>query len=130
VRRNLAMTGEITLRGRIMPIGGLKEKALAAHRAGIETLLVPKDNRKDLREIPRRVLAMTRIVLIEHADEALREALCLSDPEAIFGKRIAPMEYLHGKLITHGQPAPSDDDDLSNEEDVPAPTVDAPGAQQ
>ncbi|MET0389459.1 MAG: endopeptidase La, partial [Polyangiales bacterium] len=127
VRRNLAMTGEITLRGRIMPIGGLKEKALAAHRAGIDTLLVPKDNRKDLREIPRRVLAMTRIVLIEHADEALREALCVSDPEAIFGKRVAPMEYVHGKLVLHGQPAPTDE---PAEDDVPAPTVDAPGAQQ
>jgi len=128
VRRNLAMTGEITLRGRIMPIGGLKEKALAAHRAGIDTLLIPKDNRKDLREIPRRVLAMTRIVLIEHADEALREALCLSDPESIFGKRVAPMEYVNGKLVLHGQPAAADDD--SAHDDVPTPTVDAPGAQQ
>jgi ATP-dependent Lon protease len=127
VRRNLAMTGEITLRGRIMPIGGLKEKALAAHRAGIDTLLVPKDNRKDLREIPRRVLAMTRIVLIEHADEALREALCVSDPEAIFGKRVAPMEYVNGKLVLHGQPVPRDE---PADDDVPAPTVDAPGAQQ
>ncbi|HET8934577.1 MAG TPA: endopeptidase La [Polyangiales bacterium] len=129
VRRNLAMTGEITLRGRIMPIGGLKEKALAAHRAGIDTLLIPKDNRKDLREIPRRVLAMTRIVLIEHADEALREALCLSDPEAIFGKRVAPMEYVNGKLILHGQPVATDDEE-SGHDDVPTPTVDAPGAQQ
>ncbi|MEY4577915.1 MAG: hypothetical protein RL701_2618 [Pseudomonadota bacterium] len=128
VRRNLAMTGEITLRGRVMPIGGLKEKTLAAHRAGIDTLLVPKDNRKDLREIPRRVLAMMRIVLIEHADEALREALCVSDPDAIFGKRVAPMEYVNGKLVLHGQPVaeePSEDDDV-----VPSPTVDAPGAQQ
>jgi ATP-dependent Lon protease len=132
VRRNLAMTGEITLRGRVMPIGGLKEKALAAHRAGMDTLLVPKDNRKDLREIPRRVLAMTRIVLIEHADEALREALCISDPEAIFGKRVPPMEYVHGKLVTHGQPVPplDEDDDESEDDDVPTPTVDAPGAQQ
>jgi ATP-dependent Lon protease len=130
VRRNLAMTGEITLRGRIMPIGGLKEKALAAHRAGIHTLLIPKDNRKDLREIPRRVLSATRIVLIEHADEALREALCLSDPEAIFGKRVAPMEYVNGKLQTNGQPVPSSDDDDDDDTNVPAPTVDAPGAQQ
>jgi ATP-dependent Lon protease len=126
VRRNLAMTGEITLRGRVMPIGGLKEKTLAAHRAGIDTLLVPKDNRKDLREIPRRVLSMMRIVLIEHADEVLREALCLSDPEAIFGKRVAPMEYVHGKLVLNGQPVPEEPVEV----DVPAPTVDAPGAQQ
>jgi ATP-dependent Lon protease len=129
VRRNVAMTGEITLRGRVMPIGGLKEKALAAHRAGIDTLLIPKDNRKDLREIPRRVLATTRIVLIEHADEVLREALCLSDPGAIFGKRIAPMEYVGGKLVMHRREGEMDDDEPITP-DVPTPTVDAPGAQQ
>jgi ATP-dependent Lon protease len=111
-----------------MPIGGLKEKMLAAHRAGIDTVLIPKDNRKDLRDIPRRVLSATRIVLIEHADEVLREALCLSDPDAIFGKRVPPMEYVNGKLVTHGRPAqeiPAEDD-----AEVPAPTVDAPGARQ
>jgi ATP-dependent Lon protease len=129
VRRNVAMTGEITLRGRVMPIGGLKEKMLAAHRAGINTVLIPKDNRKDLREIPRRVLSSTRIVLIEHADEVLREALVLSDPDAMFGKRVPPLEYVGGKLITHGrqveeQPVADDDGE------VPSPTVDGPGAQQ
>ena len=77
VKRDLAMTGEITLRGRVMPIGGLKEKLLAAHRSGITTVIVPKENRKDLREVPRRVLKATRIVLVEHMDEVLREALCL-----------------------------------------------------
>ncbi len=71
------MTGEITLRGRVMPIGGLKEKLLAAHRSGIKTVLIPKENRKDLREIPRRVLKAMRIVLVEHMDEVLREALAL-----------------------------------------------------
>ncbi|MFN9907361.1 MAG: S16 family serine protease, partial [bacterium] len=71
VRRNVAMTGEITLRGRVMPIGGLKEKMLAAHRAGIDTIVVPLENRKDLREIPRRVLTAMRIVLVEHMDEVL-----------------------------------------------------------
>jgi ATP-dependent Lon protease len=129
VRRNVAMTGEITLRGRVMPIGGLKEKMLAAHRAGIDTVLIPKDNRKDLREIPRRVLNATRIVLIEHADEVLREALCLSDPEAIFGKRLAPFEYVGGKLITHGR-APHESPIEEHEVEVPAPTVEPPGAQQ
>ena len=129
VRRNVAMTGEITLRGRVMPIGGLKEKMLAAHRAGINTVLIPKDNRKDLREIPRRVLSSTRIVLIEHADEVLREALCLSDPDAVFGKRVPPLEYVGGKLITHGRQVeeqPGADDDG----EVLSPTVDGPGAQQ
>ena len=56
VRRDVAMTGEITLRGRVLPIGGLKEKILAAHRAGITTVIIPKENEKDLRDIPKRVL--------------------------------------------------------------------------
>src|SRR5450432_1832060 len=85
VKRDLAMTGEITLRGRVMPIGGLKEKLLAAHRSGITTVIIPKENRKDLREVPRRVLRSTRIVLVEHMDDVLREALCLPNPEAVFG---------------------------------------------
>jgi ATP-dependent Lon protease len=129
VRRNVAMTGEITLRGRVMPIGGLKEKMLAAHRAGIDTVLIPKDNRKDLREIPRRVLSATRIVLIEHADEVLREALCLSDPDQIFGKRVPPAEYVNGSLVTHGRQM-QDTTAEEPEDEVPAPTVDPPGAQQ
>ncbi len=78
MKRDLAMTGEITLRGRVMPIGGLKEKLLAAHRSGITTVIIPKENRKDLREVPRRVLKATRIVLVEHMDEVLREALALT----------------------------------------------------
>jgi ATP-dependent Lon protease len=122
VRRDVAMTGEITLRGRVMPIGGLKEKMLAAHRAGITTILVPRENRKDLREIPRRVLTSMRVVLVEHMDEVLREALVLSDADAMFGKRVAPVEYDHGKLIEH---------EAGSEPDpVPAPTVEAPGARQ
>src|SRR5690349_1220593 len=68
VRNEVAMTGEITLRGRVMPIGGLKEKLLAAHRNRITTVVIPKDNRKDLREIPRRVLRSLRIVLVDHMD--------------------------------------------------------------
>ncbi|MDH5491171.1 MAG: endopeptidase La [Myxococcales bacterium] len=122
VRRNVAMTGGITLRGRVTAIGGLKEKTLAAHRAGIDTLLIPLENRKDLREIPRRVLSSLRIVLVEHMDEVLSEALCLSDPDSIFGAgRLRPLEYRGGKLY-------EPDGDL--DEDVPEPTVDAPGAQQ
>jgi ATP-dependent Lon protease len=122
VRRTVAMTGEITLRGRVMPIGGLKEKMLAAHRAGITTILVPKENRKDLREIPKRVLQTTRVVLVEHMDEVLREALVLSDPESVFGKRVPPMEVVNGKVIDHA---------AAHEHDgVPATSVPAPGAQQ
>jgi ATP-dependent Lon protease len=124
VRRTVAMTGEITLRGRVLPIGGLKEKMLAAHRAGIETILIPRENRKDLRDIPKRVLNAMRIVLVEHMDEVLREALVLSDPDAIFGKRIPPMQYVQGRLVEHVSP-PGE-----QHETVPSPTVEAPGAQQ
>jgi len=81
VRSDLAMTGEITLRGRVLPIGGLKEKLLAAHRGGIKTVLIPKENEKDLKEIPWRVLKALEIVLVEHMDEVLRNALVLDDPD-------------------------------------------------
>ncbi|MGQ0570198.1 MAG: endopeptidase La [Armatimonadota bacterium] len=75
VRRDVAMTGEITLRGRVLPIGGLKEKVLAAHRAGIRTVIIPKENAKDLQEIPGNVRKQTRLVLVSHMDEVLNEAL-------------------------------------------------------
>src|SRR3984885_10307499 len=106
VKRDLAMTGEITLRGRVMPIGGLKEKLLAAHRSGITTVIVPRENRKDLREVPRRVLKATRIVLVEHMDDVLREALCLPNPEQVFGAPKDVMEYVSGELVTHVSKTP------------------------
>jgi ATP-dependent Lon protease len=81
VRRDVAMTGEISLRGRVLPIGGLKEKVLAAHRAGIKTVLIPKGNKKDLREIPRKIRKAIRLVPVEYVDEVLREALVLEKPE-------------------------------------------------
>jgi ATP-dependent Lon protease len=81
VRSNLAMTGEITLRGRVLPVGGLKEKILAAHRGGIKTVLIPKDNQQDLKEIPSKILKSVEIILVEHMDEVLRKALILDDPE-------------------------------------------------
>jgi ATP-dependent Lon protease len=81
VRKDVAMTGEITLRGRVLPIGGLKEKVLAAHRGGIKKVLIPKENAKDVREIPKKVRERLQIVLVDHADEVLREALRLEHPE-------------------------------------------------
>jgi ATP-dependent Lon protease len=81
VRRDVAMTGEVTLRGRVLPIGGLKEKVLAAHRAGMKTVLFPEENRKDLREIPRKVRDSLRLVPCEFVDEVLREALLLEKPD-------------------------------------------------
>ncbi len=100
VRRDVAMTGEVTLRGRVQIIGGLKEKILAAHRSGIRTVIMPRENRKDLREVPRRVLKAMRIVLVEHMDDVLREALCYPNPEAVFGPRKDVMEYRDGELVT------------------------------
>ena len=82
VRKDVAMTGEITLRGRVMPIGGLKEKCLAAHRLGMKTVLVPKENKRDLKEVPRRVREALRFVLVDHVDEVLREALAFQSPQA------------------------------------------------
>ena len=75
VRSDLAMTGEITLRGRVLPIGGLKEKALAAHRVGIRNLLVPSENSKDIAEIPAKVRAELTITLVESMDDVVRLAL-------------------------------------------------------
>jgi ATP-dependent Lon protease len=79
VRSNVAMTGEITLRGRVLPIGGLKEKMIAAHRGGIDTILIPKENEKDLKEIPANVKRTVEIVMVEHMDEVLATALALDD---------------------------------------------------
>ena len=75
VDRNIAMTGEITLRGRVLQIGGLKEKILAAHRGGLSRVLVPKENEKDIEEIPTSVRKGMEIITVSHADEVLREAL-------------------------------------------------------
>ncbi len=71
VRRDIVLTGEITLRGRILPIGGVKEKALAAHRAGIRTFLLPKKNQPDLEEVPRNILRHLNVVMVEQMDEVL-----------------------------------------------------------
>ena len=76
VRQNVAMTGEITLRGRVLPIGGLKEKLLAAHRAGIDTVLIPKENLKDLEEVPENVRKAITIIPAETVDTVLETALC------------------------------------------------------
>jgi len=75
VRRDIAMTGEITLRGRVLEIGGLKEKLLAAHRGGIKTVLIPQDNEKDLADIPDNVKQSLKIIPVSTADEVLRHAL-------------------------------------------------------
>jgi len=75
VRHDVGMTGEITLRGRVLPVGGMKEKMLTAHRAGLKTIVIPKRNQKDLVEIPRRAKRGLRTVMVEDMDEVLEEAL-------------------------------------------------------
>jgi len=75
VRKDVAMTGEITLRGKVLPIGGVKEKLLAAHRAGITTIILPKDNEKDLADIPKNVLDTLKVHMVQTMDEVLKIAL-------------------------------------------------------
>src|SRR6266511_536556 len=75
VRRDVAMTGEITLRGKVLPIGGVKEKLLAAHRIGITTIVLPRENEKDLADVPKNVLDALQVVLVSHIDEVLKIAL-------------------------------------------------------
>ncbi len=75
VRKDVAMTGEITLRGRVLPIGGVKEKVLAAHRAGIHTVIMPMDNQKDLADIPPNVKRKMMFIPVAHMDEVLKETL-------------------------------------------------------
>jgi ATP-dependent Lon protease len=94
VNKNVAMTGEVTLRGNVLPIGGLKEKLLAAHRSGIKKVLIPEGNKKDLVEIPKKIINDIEIVAVKNIDEALKLALTKDlksiewiEPDAIPGKK-------------------------------------------
>ena len=75
VRREIAMTGEITLRGDVLPVGGVREKVLAAHRAGIKKVLLPRDNARDIEELPASVRHKMEFVLLDNVDQALKETL-------------------------------------------------------
>jgi len=108
IHRDLAMTGEVTLRGRILPIGGLKEKLLAALRSGIKTVLIPKENEKDLTEIPDNVKRGLEIIPLDSVDEVLSFALVdklipiewtePDDVESVPGKSGGPE---HDGIVTH-----------------------------
>ncbi len=105
VRRDVAMTGEVTLRGRVLPIGGLKEKILAAHRGAIAKVLVPSENEKDLKDIPATISKQVEIVLVEHMDEVLTHALVLADGEkSIFKANDMPFEMIPKKGDGANQP--------------------------
>ncbi|MDY6853016.1 MAG: S16 family serine protease, partial [Thermodesulfobacteriota bacterium] len=84
IRREMAMTGEITLRGRVLPIGGLKEKTMAAHRGNIKTILIPKDNEKDIKDIPARIMKSIQIIPVESMDEVLEKAIVVPEGESLF----------------------------------------------
>jgi len=114
VRRDVAMTGEITLRGRVLPIGGLKEKILAAHRGNIGRVLVPRENEKDLKDIPDKILNAVSVTLVEHMDVVLHESLVIDDPKSFLkgkpdkggegkkGKRYFPEESTSDSdIVTH-----------------------------
>jgi ATP-dependent Lon protease len=87
VKRTVAMTGEITLRGRVLPIGGLKEKILAAHRGGIRTIICPKENEKDLKDIPKEVMKDLKVILVDHVDQVLVNALDIKHAKELFKAR-------------------------------------------
>ena len=90
VRSDVAMTGEITLRGRVLPIGGLREKVMAAHRVRIKKVIIPKDNEKDIKEIPSKVLKNVELIPVESMDEVLKLALAAEDVESIIKKNTQP----------------------------------------
>jgi ATP-dependent Lon protease len=106
VRKDLAMTGEITLRGRVLPIGGLKEKVLAAHRGLIKEVLIPKENAKDIKEIPGKILKGVELILVEHMDDVLKQALLVDDSEELFKK---PIEETEEVLVPTETPEPSEE---------------------
>ena len=85
VRRDVAMTGEVTLTGQVLPIGGLKEKLLAAHRAGIKEVLIPKENEKDLIDMPKKIIDDIKITPVEYADQVIKLALT---------KQLKPAEWV------------------------------------
>jgi ATP-dependent Lon protease len=82
VRGTVAMTGEITLRGLVLPVGGIKDKVLAAHRFGVDTVILPKKNENDLDELPDEVRGALKFILVERIDDAIQAAL-VSDPPSI-----------------------------------------------
>ena len=87
VRREVGMTGEVTLRGRVLEIGGVKEKVLAAHRAGLTTIILPKQNAKDLEDLPKNVKHDLQFILAEHMDEVLKVALTRALPKEKGGQK-------------------------------------------
>lgn len=106
VKRVVAMTGEISLRGRVLAIGGLKEKILAAHRGGIKTIICPKENEKDLKDIPKEVLKELKVILVDHVDQVLINALDIKNHKELFKQQKdrdfgIKAQYMGESLHTH-----------------------------
>jgi len=99
VRNELAMTGEITLRGRVLPIGGLREKLLAAHRGQIKKVLIPEENAKDLKEVPEAILKELEIVQVKNMDEVLAQAIMCDETDKLFCARGANVQPLAASLL-------------------------------
>ena len=112
VRHDVAMTGEITLRGRVLAIGGLKEKSLAAHRAGCRVVIIPKDNEGDLADIPEVVKKKLKFVTVVHVDEVLKLALAADDTDALFKKlgEATPVDVFDQSTMKK-RPAPSEEEE-------------------
>jgi ATP-dependent Lon protease len=104
VKRTVAMTGEITLRGRVLPIGGLKEKTMAAHRAGIKTIICPKENEKDLRDIPKEVKKDLKIIMVDHVDQVLVNALDIRRASKLFKSKEEEATGIRAQYTGHSQP--------------------------
>lgn len=113
VDKNIAMTGEITLRGHVLPIGGLKEKALAAHRGGIHRIVCPKENEKDIEEIPATVRAQLEFIPVDHVDQVLFEALMCSDNQGF--ERILDWKQLRDELMFEEQEKAGEDANTRDE---------------
>ncbi len=114
IRNDISMTGEISLRGRVLPIGGLREKLLAARRGGIKRVIIPRDNEKDLKEVPQEVLKDLSIILVDHVDEVLPNALA-ADAEQIFSGRKTARPL--SASLRAGQSKDSGKDDDADSED-------------
>lgn len=109
VKRDIAMTGEITLRGKVLPIGGLKEKLLAAHRGMIKTVIIPKENEKDLKDVPKNILHDMTIHCVEDMDQVLSLALQVKDQSEIFKNNDynIVMEEIYAKPVVPAVAAPA-----------------------
>jgi ATP-dependent Lon protease len=120
VDRGVAMTGEITLRGNVLPIGGLKEKALAAHRGGINRIIIPKENENDIEEIPGTVRKELEFIPASHVDQVLYEALHIGNTKVF--EQILEGKQVRDELLYHESKKGSGDDD-ENGDKPKAPTV-------